>query len=137
MRGVPERDILSLCVMGWRLEKFGTFSAVAFAAREIMAALNAAEPPASAGWRVVLTADAPPLELGGADWPSVDHPEGYAIRCLPARRVVVAVGGGRSGVTWCDGNVSYVGKIHIDLQLSQQSNSCTAQQMSRLTHGNN
>ena len=29
VRGVPERDILSLCVMGWRLEKFGTSSAAA------------------------------------------------------------------------------------------------------------
>ena len=26
---MPERDILSLCVMGWRLDKFGTSSAVA------------------------------------------------------------------------------------------------------------
>ena len=26
VRGMPERDILSLCVMGWRLEKFGTSS---------------------------------------------------------------------------------------------------------------
>ena len=82
------------------IEHDATQPAAAFAAREISAALNAAELPASAGWRVVLTADAPPVELGGADWPSVNHPEGYAIRCLPARRVVVAVGGGRSGAMY-------------------------------------
>ena len=29
VRGLPERDILSLCVMGWRLEKFGSSSAAA------------------------------------------------------------------------------------------------------------
>ena len=28
---MPERDILSLCAMGWRLEKFGTSSAAAVA----------------------------------------------------------------------------------------------------------
>ena len=29
MRGVPERDILSLCVMEWRLDRFGNSSAAA------------------------------------------------------------------------------------------------------------
>jgi len=82
------------------VEHDATQPTAAFAARDITAALNAAELPASAGWRVVLTADAPPLELGGADWPSVDHPEGYAIRCLPAHRVVAVVGGGRSGAMY-------------------------------------
>ena len=29
VRGVPERDILSLCVMEWRLDRFGNSSAAA------------------------------------------------------------------------------------------------------------
>jgi DNA polymerase III delta prime subunit len=41
------------------------------------------------------------------------------------------------GLAWCHGDVSHVSKIHIDLQLSQQSYPCTAQQMPRLPHGNN
>jgi DNA polymerase III delta prime subunit len=41
------------------------------------------------------------------------------------------------GLAWCHGDVSHVSEIHIDLQLSQQGYPCTAQQMSRLPHGNN
>ena len=35
-----------------------------------------------------------------------------------------------------NGHVSHISEIHTDLQLSQQGYPCTAQQMSRLPHGN-